>query len=240
MKNYLVQSLYKINATVAKPGEEIPPSMNGDVYSFYKQLQQISYNSFRHFLQGEWEYVLIEKEVDNVLDVFRNNFQSIYDLRQAGPCNILYCGLDSQMIRPTEVFGKYDQFRMFNHTDPKRNHHFENNFNCDIRYYPSTLDEKWWDFTMEWKEKIKIWEDEQNVYNWILWGQGVTVDQVLDPKMAFQAHMMAGPDHNADAASQWNGLNINESHMIHWHSSRGPENRIATMGEVNQRTGVPQ
>ena len=66
------------------------------------------------------------------------------------------------------------------------------------------------------------------------------MDQVLDPKMAFQAHMMAGPDHNADAASHWNGLNINESHMIHWHSSRGPENRIATMGEVNQRTRVPQ
>ena len=92
---------------------------------------------------------------------------------------------------------------------------------------------------MEWKEKIKIWEDEQNVYNWILWGQGVTVDQVRDPKMAFQAHMMGSPDHNVELSEQWNGLHINNSHIIHWHSSRGPENRIATMGEVNQRTGVP-
>ena len=90
----------------------------------------------------------------------------------------------------------------------------------------------------EWKEKLKIWEDEQNVYNWILWGQGVNVDQVHDPKMAFQAHMMAGPDHNVDAANQWNNLHINDSHIIHWHSSRGPENRIATMTEVNRRTGV--
>jgi hypothetical protein len=144
------------------------------------------------------------------------------------------------MIRPTEVFGKYDQFRLFNHTDPKHNHHFENNFNADVRYYPSTLDKKWWDFTMEWKEKIKVWEDEQNIYNDMLWGQGVTLDQVLKPSMAFQAHMMGSPDDDVAYAEQWNNLRVNDSHIVHWHSSRGPENRIWTMSEVNRRTGVSQ
>jgi hypothetical protein len=238
MKNYFVQALYNIKSQGGAPEQNVP--IVGEVYPFYKQLQQISYASFRHFMKGNWEYVLLEKEVDHVFDGFKNNFQSIYDLRQSGPCNILFCGLDTQMVQPTEVFERYNKFTMFNHTDPKSNRHFTNNFNNDIRYYPTEMEQKWWDFTLEWKEKLKIWEDEQNVYNWILWGQGVDVNQVHDPKMAFQAHMMASPDHNVDAANQWNNLHINDSHIIHWHSSRGPKNRIATMSEVNRRTGVTQ
>jgi hypothetical protein len=238
MKNYFVQTLCKICAHSGNPGEDVP--IVGDVYPLYKQLQEISYSSFRHFMQGEWEYVLLEKEVDHVFDVFKNNFQSIYDLRQAGPCNILFCGLDAQMVKPTEIFGKYDKFMMFNYTDPKNNSKFINNFNCDVRYYPVEMDQHWWNYSLQESKNLKVWEDEQNIYNDMLWGQGVTLDQVLKPSMAFQAHMMGSPDDNVAYAEQWNNLRVNDSHIVHWHSSRGPENRIWTMSEVNRRTGVSQ
>jgi hypothetical protein len=100
------------------------------------------------------------------------------------------------------------------------------------------MDQYLWDHTLQESNNLKVWEDEQDIYNDILWGQGVTLSQLLDPKMAFQAHMMGHPDDNVEYAKQWNGLHIDESHIIHWHSSRDPENRIYAMGKINQRTGV--
>ena len=235
MKNYFVQTLVKVNSTdygwKDRAGE-------GDLYSLYKQIQEQSYASFKHNLQGDWEYVLLETEVNNVLEVFRFNFESIYKLAHREPCNILFCGLDCQMVAPTEVFGKYKRFQMFNHTDPKRNGFFENNFNCDTRYYPADLDESIWQYSLDASENLTVWEQEQNIYNDMMWNQGVTLEEVLEPKMAFQAHMMGSPDNNVEAATGWNGIHINDCNIIHWHSSRGAPNRLGVMTEVNKRIGV--
>jgi len=236
MKNYFVQTLVKVESTdygwKDRAGE-------GDLYSLYTGIQQQSYKSFKHFMQGDWEYVLLETKVNHVLEVFRFNFESIYELAHHEPCNILFCGLDCQMVEPTEVFGKYKHFQMFNYTDPKRNSVFENNFNCDTRYYPAELDESVWQFSLDESENLTVWEQEQNIYNHMMWNQGLTVEQVLDPKMAYQAHMMGSPDNNVEEAERWNGLHINNCNIIHWHSSRGAPNRLQVMTEVNRRLGVP-
>ena len=235
MKNYFVQTLVKVNSTDYGWKDR---SSEGDLYSLYKQIQEQSYASFKHNLQGDWEYVLLETEVNNVLEVFRFNFESIYELAHREPANIFFCGLDCQMIEPTEVFGKYNKFRMFNHTDPKRNGFFENNFNCDTRYYPAELDESIWQYSLDASENLTVWEQEQNIYNDMMWNQGVTIDEVLDPKMAFQAHMMSSPDNNVDEATRWNGIHVDDANIIHWHSSRSAPNRLAVMTEVNKRLGI--
>ena len=236
MKNYFVQTLVKVNSTDYGWKDR---SSEGDLYSLYKQIQHQSYASFKHNLQGDWEYVLLETEVNNVLEVFRFNFQSIYELAHREPANIFFCGLDCQMIEPTEVFGKYNTFRMFNHTDPKRNGFFENNFNCDTRYYPAELDESIWQYSLDASENLTVWEQEQNIYNDMMWNQGLKLEEVLDPKMAFQAHMMGSPDNNLEEAAQWNGIHVDMANIVHWHSSRGAPNRLAIMTEVNNRLGIP-
>lgn len=237
MKNFFVQTLVRVKSTDYGWKDR---SSEGDLYKIYSRLQQISHASFAHNMKGDWEYVLLETEVDQVLQVFRNNFEQIYKLREEnGPCNILFCGLDAQMIQPTEIFGRWDKFMMFNYTDPRSNSRFQHNFNCDVRYYPAEMEQKWWDYTLSASENLTVWEQEQNIYNDILWGQGVTVDQVLDPSLGFQAHMMAGPDNNAAFACQWNQFDINQAHIIHWHSSRGAQNRVDTMTEVSRRVGIP-
>ena len=235
MKNYFVQTLVKVNSTDYGWKDR---SSEGDLYSLYKQIQEQSYASFKHNLQGDWEYVLLETEVNNVLEVFRFNFENIYELAHREPANIFFCGLDCQMIEPTEMFGKYDKFRMFNHTDPKRNGFFENNFNCDTRYYPADLDESIWQYSLDASENLTVWEQEQNIYNDMMWNQGVLLEEVLDPKMAFQAHMMGSPDNNVDEAARWNGIHVNDANIIHWHSSRGAPNRLDVMTEVNKRLGI--
>ena len=235
MKNYFVQTLVRVKSTDYGWKDR---KDEGNLYELYTGIQQQSYHSFKHNLQGEWEYVLLETEVDRVLEVFRFNFESLYALHKDGPCNILFCGLDNQMIEPTEVFGKYDKFRMFNYTDPRSNSVFEHNFNCDTRYYPAELDESVWQFSLDMSTNLTVWEQEQNIYNHMMWNQGVSLEQVLDPKMAFQAFMMAGPDHNVELANQWNGIHVNDANIIHWHSSRGAPNRLGVMTEVNKRLGI--
>lgn len=236
MKNYFVQTLVNVKSTKYDWKDR---SDEGDLYELYTGIQQQSYNSFKHNLQGDWEYVLFEKEVDHVLEVFRFNFESLYALHKDGPCNILFCGLDNQMIEPTEVFGKYNKFRMFNYTDPRSTDLFAHNFNCDTRYYPADLDESIWQFSLDESENLTFWEQEQNIYNHMMWNQGVHVEDVLEPKMAFQAFMMPSPDDNVQYANNWNGVNVDDSYIVHWHSSRGAPNRLQVMTEVNNRLGIP-
>lgn len=237
IKNFLVQTLIRVNSTDYGWKDR---SDEGDLYNLYKQLQLLSKSSYKHFLQGEWEYVLLETEVNNVLDVFRYNFKSIHDLKlKHGPCNILFCGLDTQMLKPTEIFGQFENFMMFNYTDPKRTNLFPHNFNCDVRYYPAEMPDAWWEFSLEEEAKIKIWEDEQNIYNAMLWSQGLESTDVLHPKLAYQGFMMADHTHNRELADNWNGIKFEDAQIVHWHSSRGAQNRIDTMTKLAQELGIP-
>lgn len=237
MKNYFVQTLCKVNEANHKPGQDIPIHEK-DVFPLYQQMQKLSYSTFKKFMAGDWEYVLLEKSVDHVFDVFKNNFREIHKLAQDGDANILFCGLDAQMLRPTEIFGKWDKFMMFNHSDPKRTAKFENNFNCDVRYYPASLDKKWWDYTIEKLDTLKVWSDEQDIYNDILWGQGVNVNEVCHPELAFQGFMMPSLSHNVEVANRWNNTDINNANIVHWHSSRSLTNRIELMTDVCRRLNV--
>ena len=113
MKNYLIRSLYKIKSPIwfeDRSGE-------GDLYDWYMKMHDISLRSFEKHLQGDWEFVFFNKEVENIQEVFKNHFFEIYDIWKQGDTNILYCGPDNVVMKPTEFFGKYDDFMMFNYDD---------------------------------------------------------------------------------------------------------------------------
>ena len=115
MKNYLIRSLYQIKSPVWFRDR----TDEGDIYDQYMQMHEISLRTFEQHLQGDWEFVFFNKTVPDIQAVFKDHFFEIYDIWRQGDCNILYCGPDNAMMKPTQFFGKYEDFMMFNYTDPK-------------------------------------------------------------------------------------------------------------------------
>ena len=55
MKNYVVQTLCKINK-VADADQQVPMDTN-NVFPLYQAIQKQSSASVHHFLEGEWEII---------------------------------------------------------------------------------------------------------------------------------------------------------------------------------------
>ena len=71
----------------------------------------------------------------------------------------------------------------------------------------------------------------------MVWGQGLGADQVIDPKMAYQGFML--PQHSQDLSDSWNGCTIQQARIIHWHGSRGANEKLNLMASVNQQLNIP-
>ena len=228
MKNYLIRSLYKIKSPMWFDDR----SSEGDLYEWYMKMHEISLRTFKKHLQGDWEFIFFNKEVDNIQEVFKDHFFEIYDIWKQGNCNILYCGPDNVMMKPTHFFGKYQDFMMFNYTDPKQsveaNHYniqHEHFFNADVRYYPSTMSQDIWDMGLEMANNwdFDSWNTEQFILNKMLWDQeGRTLQNTLDPSVAYQGHQLFVEDwdNRKKYSNEWNNCDIKDAHIIHLHGSR--------------------
>jgi hypothetical protein len=221
-------------------------SQEGDLYDWYMKMNDISLRSFEKHLEGDWEFKFFNKEVENIQEVFKDHFFEIYDIWKQGDTNILYCGPDNIMMKPTKFFGEYDDFRMFNYTDPKtsdeQNHYniqHEHFFNADVRYYPSTMSQDIWDMGLEMAENwdFSSWNTEQFILNKMLWDQeGRTIENTLNPKMAYQGHQLVldNWDQRLKSSNQWNNCKLVDAHIIHTHGSRHAPSKFALMEELEQ------
>lgn len=232
MKNYLIKSLSKIKSTNWHWTDR---ACEGDIYPYYQKMHRISEASFRKFLQGNWEYLYFENEVDEVNQVFKDQFYKFYDIWKQEPCNILYCGPDTQMLRPTEIFGRFDKFMMFNYTEPRSNGLFTHYLNADIRYMPLTMKQETWDIGIKKFCTLNYWGYDQNVYNEMIWSQGLTPEQAICPELAYQGFGIHG---DKSYANKWNNCDLNDAHIVHWHGSRSAAIRLMIMEEFAQQTGV--
>jgi hypothetical protein len=209
-------------------------------------MHDISLRTFEKHLQGDWEFVFFNKEVENIQEVFKDHFFEIYDIWKQGDCNILYCGPDNIMMKPTEFFGQYDDFRMFNYTDPKSseepNHYniqHQHFFNADVRYYPSTMSQDIWDMGLEMAENwdFDSWNTEQFILNKMLWDQeGRTIENTLDPTVAYQGHQLFLDNWEQRKAysNEWNTCDLKQAHIIHLHGSRNAPRKFALMEKLEQ------
>jgi len=200
--------------------------------------------SFEKHLQGDWEFIFFNKEVENIQEVFKDHFFEIYDIWKQGDTNILYCGPDNIMMKPTDVFGKYDDFMMFNYTDPKSsvepNHYdiqHEHFFNADVRYYPSTMSQDIWDMGLEMAENwdFNSWNTEQFILNKMLWDQpSRTLNNTLDSSIAYQGHQLFIEDWEQRKAysNEWNASDIKDAQIIHLHGSRNAPRKYALMKQL--------
>jgi hypothetical protein len=150
------------------------------------------------------------------------------------------------MMKETDIFGMHDDFRMFNYTDPKSseepNHYnvqHKHFFNADVRYYPSTMSQDIWDMGLEMAENwdFNSWNTEQFILNKMLWEQdGRRIENTLDPKMAYQGHMLYLEDWEGtkEYSNQWNGCYLADARIVHLHGSRNAPKKLALMQELEK------
>jgi hypothetical protein len=206
--------------------------------------------SARHFLQGEWEYVLFDEEIEHINQAMPLNNDRVYELWHREPCNILWVGPDVQFVKPTNIFGEFNNFRLFNWTDPKSWHEpnqynkgFDNLFNNDLQYYPASMDKELWTLEREmraaWNETdgMDSYNNQQIIHNTMFWNQGLSWEDAHHPELFYQAQWI--PWQPVEVQDQWNGCRYEDAQVIHWHSSRHSIIKLDCMRSVNQALGVP-
>jgi hypothetical protein len=227
MKNYVVWTNCQVNETEHRFG--IAPCGDPVSRAAYDTMFQVSRSSARKFLAGDWEEVVFNDPAETRVHMFQQNWQRIWDLWHQEPCNILYLDSDAMFIKSTDMFGQFDQYRLFNWTDPKSNTQFSNYYNAGVRYYPSTMSAEVWnigqDMAKNWN--LNIWDQEQLIFNAMFWSQGV--QDPHHPELNWQGFMLGiQPKELGDA---WNNCPIESAHIIHWAGSRG----AARTGEIMQQ-----
>ena len=239
MRNLVVQALCKITPNTTKREEQVP--LQNDVYELYQQIQAESYYTHKKNIQGDWEYVLLEKDVNHPFEIFQNTFKRVAELWKEGDTNILFFGLDTITVKPVDIFGKYEDFMMFNYTDPKSNGIYKNNFNCDVRYYPASMDEALIDYSLEEQSKLQKWEDEQNIYNYMLWQQpNRTLENTVDPTLAYQGHMLFThtTHRQLEESNKWNNCQFDDAKIIHLHGSRSAKEKLQLIQIWKKHYGI--
>lgn len=209
------------------------------IKSEYDEMEVLMRESAERYIADLDEIVVHTGEADNIRNVFKIHFKEIYDLWKQGH-NILYCDLDVLFINPVEYFGKYNNFTMFNLTDPPKtsdaHYGIEFNwfFNCGIRYYPENMDQHVWDlgFSMLENWNPDRWDCEQIVYNAMMFEQSADPSDYYQPTHAFQ--MLTYPADNP-ANERFNQIPLWQAKAVHLHGSRNSGQRLEIMKQLNSR-----
>jgi hypothetical protein len=200
----------------------------------YTAMEQLCVASAHKYVKNLDEVIVFRGEADNIRDVFKKNFYEIHELWRAGN-NILYVDLDVMFINHADYFNQFDQFSMFNLTDPVSTtdeHYgvnFSNYFNCGIRYYPANMDQAVWDLGIQMVENWNPdrWDSEQIIYNAMMFSQKqFDIHQVYQPKLAFQ---MLHADINHPGNRNFNQIKASQASAVHLHGSRSSSGRLQTM-----------
>lgn len=247
VKNYVVCAHRRIKSTkwVWKD-----TAAEGDIYQNYYEMCRHSLSSMRKFLAGDWQYILLDEEIDSISDAMPLNNDRIYELWHREPCNILWVGPDVQFVKPTEMFGKFNEYRLFNWTDPKSwsepnqyNKTFENLFNNDLQYYPSTMDPALWKIEREMRaqwnndQDMNNYNNSQIINNTMFWEQGIPFEDAHKPELFYQAQWL--PWKSQDEQDDWNQSSLTDAHVIHWHGSRYSPTKLACMENFSKMLEIP-
>ena len=73
----------------------------------------------------------------------------------------------------------------------------------------------------------------------MIWSQGLTPEQVIDPTMAYQGPWLPGNEQAKQFTDSWNGCRLEDANIVHWHGSRHAEAKLQLMQHINDQLGVP-
>ena len=248
VKNYVIGAHRRINSTQWAWKDT---SAEGDIYKIYSEMYKLSRNSLNHFLEGEWEELVWTEDIDNIGQAMKLNWTNVYNLWHSEPCNILALGPDVQLVKPLSIFGEFDEFRMFNWTDPKEHHgpnpwniDLPNYFNGDFKYYPHTMSEDLWEMGQKMAETWEgndttpeTWGNEQLIENAMFWSQGIPFEEAHRPDLFYQAQLL--PWYDVEQMDAWNNFKYEDASVIHWHSSRHSPTKLECMRQVNDALEIP-
>lgn len=247
VKNYVVCTHRKIASTkwIWKD-----TSAEGDVYDLYGKMRDESLASFKHFLEGDWEYIEFNDPIEHINEAMPRNCDLIYDLWHKEPCNILWKGPDVQAVKPLKIFDEFTDFRLFNWTDPKSMHEpnqynltFDNFFNNDLHYMPHTMDPKLWEMERAMRKEWDTGDGANSYNNWqivnnaMFWSQGLEWEDAHRPELFYQAQWIPKWA-SYEQQDAWNNCTYDEAQVIHWHASRHAPTKLACMRAVNEALGI--
>lgn len=216
-----------------------------DLHQAYQKLYQISVASFRRFVYEPFETILWTDPVENNFECNKANWNAIKELWHREPCNIFWAGADTFMMRPTALFGSaFREYRLFNYTDPRSHKDFPHYFNDDIQYFPHTMSESVWRLGEDMLAEAdahpeKQWGFDQLRHNAMFWSQDIPMTLRTHPTMAYQAQHLRTLDPATIAwHNEWNGVDINNANILHFHASRGTEAVYAIMQDLASKLRI--
>lgn len=241
MKNFVIWT----NCDVVSEDPEVqkkinlPRCDNAEARQGYDLMHRISRASAEKFLKGPWEAIIWDDPAPSRLEIFKRNWRRIRDLWHQEPCNILYLDSDTMFINPTEIFSRFNEFRLFNWSDPKTRTPFKNYYNAGVRYYPASMDTKVWAIgdavAKHWVDDN--WGMEQDVFNFMFWYQDVADPH--HPELNWQAqNMIVGRPDQQEKLEQWNTIKVTDASLLHLHGSRGPKHTAMLMQKTALQIGI--
>ena len=236
VKNYLVTAVRPIQAGSLM-------EKRTDLYLAYQEMWQMAVASYKKFITEPFEVVVWDEPVADVDTACMQNWYAMKELWHEQPCRILWVGADTLMIRPTTIFSdRFKEFRMFNHSDPRTHQKFLRYFNDDVRYYSNTMSAETWQLGEDYLKLRETAEDrhwgfDQNRHNAMFWSQDIK--DWYHPEMAYQAMNLRNLNTDTvDWHDQWNGIQIDQAHILHFHASRGSRQVINIMKTFCDKLGI--
>jgi len=238
VKNYLVCAVRPI-----EDGWHI--EKNQDLYNQYRQMYDLRLASFRKFVTEPFEDILWTDPVKNNDEYTIANWNAIKELWHSEPCNIFWAGADTLMTQPTSLFSdRFKEYRLFNYTDPKSYRGYVNYFNDDIQYYSHAMRKETWDigehlWSVREGHPDQFWGFDQLRHNEMFWSQGIPEDDWFHPELAYQAMRLRELSQEVvNLHNSWNGIDVRNAHILHFHASRGSQQVIDLMRFISKEIGV--
>lgn len=226
MKNILITANYKITGK----------QFGGWKPAYFSKISKLCVESFKKNLKDIDEIIVLEGEEDDYNDMFKDIFYKTKEIWLREPCNILWTDTDTLCLKPTEIFGRYDDFRMFFAMVPERKygpivpHELYKELNpwmmSNLRYFPHSINKHVWEegelLVENW---IDIWAYECIVYNTMFYSQ--------NPEDVFKNYHM--PDLNFQYVLMKQDIELNNRNIIHFGSSRGSRAVLDIMNQHLKR-----
>ena len=188
----------------------------------YHEMQELSVESFRLFLAGDWDVIFMDFEGSEDLmpgewkdftawrRIYVGGFYLTYSLWKAGN-SVFMCGADTLCLRPTEIFGTTNQMRMY-----WGEHGY---LNGDVMYFPAEMEQKVWDRGFQEIDSLRTdWGHIQDLYNEMFRVQEPRPE--LDPSMNYAPEIYPNPCPPEEARIQ------------HFHATKGAEEVLRRMREA--------
>lgn len=239
VKNYLVSAVRPI-----RDGWHL--EKNQDLYLNYQIMSELSLASYQKFLTEPFEFVLLTDPVDNNYQNNLSTWNYIYELWHREPCNILWAGADTFMVQPTKIFQDvYQDYRLFNYTDPRTVPGFPHYFNDDVQLFPHTMKPETWQVGLEFWNKghddpaVLEWGFDQMRHNAMFWSQDIAITDRLHPWFNYMCHDLRELSPPAvQWVEQWNQFALDRAHILHFAASRGSQAVIDIMRQLCDKLGI--